>query len=161
MVAKSPRARMRTWPPRSTDLTQEGLNVLVSTAVLKVEGVSGQAIAMTVDTPSGRRTIAGTHILVAAGRRPNTDGIGLEEASVRANQRGFIEANERLVLVKKYPKGLPQCCSNPRALLRFFEITVTLLMALPYFRVIHTREFIVIVVIVAALRFFGIWPFSR
>jgi pyruvate/2-oxoglutarate dehydrogenase complex dihydrolipoamide dehydrogenase (E3) component len=51
--------------------------------------VSGKSVSVTVDTSSGRRTIAGTHILVAAGRLPNTHDLGLEEAGVHVTERGF------------------------------------------------------------------------
>ena len=52
-----------------------------------------------------------------------------------------------------------------RALLRFLGLAVAILIALDYFGVIDNRDFVVLVVPVvsigAALRFFGIWPFSR
>jgi pyruvate/2-oxoglutarate dehydrogenase complex dihydrolipoamide dehydrogenase (E3) component len=42
------------------------------------------------------KTVEGTHLLVAAGRTPNTQGIGLELARVEVTDRGYIKVNERL-----------------------------------------------------------------
>ena len=53
-------------------------------------------VALRVKTPSGTRTIAGTHLLVATGRRPNTDDLGLDKAGVALDERGFVKVNGRL-----------------------------------------------------------------
>ena len=42
------------------------------------------------------KTLQGSHLLVAAGRTPNTEGIGLELAGVELTDRGYIKVNERL-----------------------------------------------------------------
>jgi pyruvate/2-oxoglutarate dehydrogenase complex dihydrolipoamide dehydrogenase (E3) component len=42
------------------------------------------------------RALEGSHLLVAAGRRPNTDGLGLEAAGVETDARGFVKVDERL-----------------------------------------------------------------
>ncbi len=47
-------------------------------------------------TPAGDKTIEGSDILVAAGRTPNTDGIGLDLAGVELDGRGYIAVNDRL-----------------------------------------------------------------
>ncbi len=41
------------------------------------------------------KTLDGTHLLAAAGRTPNTEGIGLELAGVKLTDRGYIKLNER------------------------------------------------------------------
>jgi len=61
-----------------------------------VSGRSGEEASLVVRTPSGERTLDGSHILVATGRIPNTAGIGLEEAGVELNERGYVRVNERL-----------------------------------------------------------------
>ena len=53
-------------------------------------------IALRVKTPAGTRTISGTHLLVATGRRPNTDDLGLDVAGVTTDERGFVKVNGRL-----------------------------------------------------------------
>jgi len=50
----------------------------------------------TVRTTSGEQKIEGSDILVAAGRIPNTTGIGLDKAGVELDDRGYIRVNERL-----------------------------------------------------------------
>lgn len=57
---------------------------------------SGDGVALAVRTPDGERTIEGSHLLVAIGRTPNTDTLGLEAAGIRANARGQIEVDDRL-----------------------------------------------------------------
>jgi pyruvate/2-oxoglutarate dehydrogenase complex dihydrolipoamide dehydrogenase (E3) component len=57
-------------------------------------GVRG--VALTVQTGSGSQTVTGSHLLVAAGRRPNSDDLGLENAGVETDARGFIRVNNKL-----------------------------------------------------------------
>jgi pyruvate/2-oxoglutarate dehydrogenase complex dihydrolipoamide dehydrogenase (E3) component len=59
----------------------EGIEVLTRTAVTRVEGSSGQSVRLSTE----HGTIEGTHLLVAGGRTPNTDGIGLEQAGVETD----------------------------------------------------------------------------
>lgn len=77
-------------------LEDEGIDVLVATETLRAQGRSGADVSLLVRTPSGERTIEGSDILVAAGRSPNTAGVGLEAAGVALDERGFIKVNERL-----------------------------------------------------------------
>jgi pyruvate/2-oxoglutarate dehydrogenase complex dihydrolipoamide dehydrogenase (E3) component len=49
-----------------------------------------------VEQEGKEKSLQGTHLLVAAGRIPNTENIGLELAGVEVTQRGFIKVNERL-----------------------------------------------------------------
>jgi pyruvate/2-oxoglutarate dehydrogenase complex dihydrolipoamide dehydrogenase (E3) component len=44
----------------------------------------------------GGEEVVGSHLLLAAGRRPNTDDLGLDKAGVRVNRQGFVEVNDRL-----------------------------------------------------------------
>jgi len=61
-----------------------------------VRGGSGEAVAVSLRTGTGEQTIEGSDLLVAAGRVPNTDGIGLAQAGVELDERGYIRVNERL-----------------------------------------------------------------
>ena len=51
---------------------------------------------MVVEQGGREKTLAGTHLLVAAGRRPNTENIGLESAGIELTDRGYIKVDERL-----------------------------------------------------------------
>ena len=64
-------------------LTDERIQIHVPAELLKVSGQSGNAVSITLRMSSGEQTIAGSHILVAAGRIPNTAGAGLDKAGVR------------------------------------------------------------------------------
>jgi pyruvate/2-oxoglutarate dehydrogenase complex dihydrolipoamide dehydrogenase (E3) component len=77
-------------------LAGEGIEILVAAEPRRVTGLSGEEISLTVRTSSGERTIGGSDILVAAGRIPNTAGIGLDVAGVELDSRGFIKVNDRL-----------------------------------------------------------------
>src|SRR5438874_1887095 len=74
----------------------EGIEVLLGTEPRRVEGRSAESIRIHAKDGQGERIVAGTDLLVATGRTPNTDGIGLEEAGVELNTHGYIRVNERL-----------------------------------------------------------------
>jgi pyruvate/2-oxoglutarate dehydrogenase complex dihydrolipoamide dehydrogenase (E3) component len=77
-------------------LRDEGIEVQLGADVLRVEGRSGKAVRFALRTPVGDRTIDGSDILVAVGRTPNTQGIGLDLAGVKLDARGYIAVNDRL-----------------------------------------------------------------
>lgn len=64
----------------------------------KVSGVKKQkdGIAITFKSKEQSKTIKGSHIFVAVGRKPNTDDLGLESVGVKMNERGIVEVNKRL-----------------------------------------------------------------
>src|SRR6266403_1321675 len=63
-------------------LSAEEIDVLVGTDVLQVEGRSGESVRLRVRAAGRERIVAGSAILAATGRTPNTVGIGLEVAGV-------------------------------------------------------------------------------
>jgi pyruvate/2-oxoglutarate dehydrogenase complex dihydrolipoamide dehydrogenase (E3) component len=76
-------------------LEAEGIRFLLGAAARRVEGRVGD-VAVTVNSSGGPETVAGSHLLVATGRRPNTDDLGLERAGVELDRRGFVRVNGRL-----------------------------------------------------------------
>ena len=68
----------------------EGIDILVGAEVRRVQGRSGGDVSLLVHTSSGEQTIEGSDILVAAGRTPNTAGIGLDVAGVELDGHGYI-----------------------------------------------------------------------
>jgi pyruvate/2-oxoglutarate dehydrogenase complex dihydrolipoamide dehydrogenase (E3) component len=62
---------------------------------LRVSGHAGAVVAH-VDCEDGTPSIEGSHLLLAAGRQPNTDDLGLETAGVSRDERGYIVVNDRL-----------------------------------------------------------------
>ena len=65
-------------------------------------------------TPSGEQTIEGSDILVAAGRSPNTAGIGLEVAGVELDGRGYIKVNDRLETSAPEVWAIGECAGSPQ-----------------------------------------------
>jgi pyruvate/2-oxoglutarate dehydrogenase complex dihydrolipoamide dehydrogenase (E3) component len=76
-------------------MREDGIEVLLNTQTTRATQDDGQ-ILLTVSTPDGERTLEGSHLLVAAGRPPNTDTLDLDAAGIETDKRGFIKANERL-----------------------------------------------------------------
>ena len=94
-------------------LTDKGIQIHVPAELIKVSGQSGNAVAVVVRTNAGEQTIEGSHILVAAGRVPNTAGIGLDKAGVELDDRGFVRVNERLETTAPDVWALGECAGTP------------------------------------------------
>lgn len=73
----------------------EGVDIREGAMVERVDGTAGN-IAVTIKTESGSETVNGSHILIAAGRKPNVDGLNLEAAGINYDKRG-IKVNDSLV----------------------------------------------------------------
>jgi pyruvate/2-oxoglutarate dehydrogenase complex dihydrolipoamide dehydrogenase (E3) component len=56
----------------------------------------GDEIIAKVDCTAGAPEVAGSHLLLAVGRRPNTDDLDLDKAGVRCDERGYIVVDDRL-----------------------------------------------------------------
>jgi pyruvate/2-oxoglutarate dehydrogenase complex dihydrolipoamide dehydrogenase (E3) component len=95
-------------------LSSEGIEFLLNADVVEVRGRSGEGLSLTLRTASGERVIGGSDILVAAGRVPNTAGIGLEEAGVDLDERGYIRVNERLETTAPGVWALGECAGSPQ-----------------------------------------------
>ncbi len=87
----------------------EGIMVLTGTRVLSVQGTSGHSVRL----QTGRGTVEGSHLLLAGGRTPNTDGIGLESAGVETDERGHVRVNERLQTTAQDVWAGGDCAGSP------------------------------------------------
>jgi pyruvate/2-oxoglutarate dehydrogenase complex dihydrolipoamide dehydrogenase (E3) component len=76
-------------------LEAEGIEFRLNSNSVQVEKSEGQ-IALTLEAAGHREIITGSHLLVATGRRPNTDDLGLDNAGVELDERGYIKVNSRL-----------------------------------------------------------------
>lgn len=92
----------------------ERIKVLELAEVLDVQGRSGDRVTLVVRTPAGEQRIEASDILVAAGRTPNTSGIGLETAGVALNDRGYIRVNERLETSAPSVWAIGECAGSPQ-----------------------------------------------
>jgi pyruvate/2-oxoglutarate dehydrogenase complex dihydrolipoamide dehydrogenase (E3) component len=95
-------------------LAAEGIQFLLGAGILGVRGRSGEEVGITVRTASGERTIEGSDLLVAAGRVPNTEDIGLERAGISLDDRGFIRVNERLEATAPEVWAIGECAGSPQ-----------------------------------------------
>ncbi|MEJ7631792.1 MAG: mercuric reductase [Rubrobacteraceae bacterium] len=77
-------------------LREDGIEVLLETEAQSARQDESDVIHLTVGAPDGERTLSGSHLLVAAGRPPNTDLLNLEAAGVETDERGFVKVNDRL-----------------------------------------------------------------
>ena len=82
--------------------------------LLNVHGRSGDQVSLVMRTASGEQKIQGSDILVAAGRVPNTAGIGLEETGVKLDGRGYIRVNERLETTAAGIWAAGECAGSPQ-----------------------------------------------
>lgn len=94
--------------------TSEGIETLTSTDLAKVTGQSGREITVLVRTAEQERTIVASDVLVAAGRTPNTSGIGLELAGVTLDQGGWIRVNDRLETSAPEVWAIGECAGSPQ-----------------------------------------------
>jgi pyruvate/2-oxoglutarate dehydrogenase complex dihydrolipoamide dehydrogenase (E3) component len=94
-------------------LSDEGVQLVTAAETRGVRGRSGEQVSVTVRTPSGEQQIEGSDILVATGRVPNTAGIGLEEAGVELDARGYIRVNERLETTASNVWAIGECAGSP------------------------------------------------
>jgi pyruvate/2-oxoglutarate dehydrogenase complex dihydrolipoamide dehydrogenase (E3) component len=95
-------------------LTDEGIQVLVSANILHTYGQSGKEVRLVVRTPTGEQQVEGSDILVAAGRVPNTAGIGLKEAGVDLDEHGYIRVNQRLETTASDVWAIGECAGSPQ-----------------------------------------------
>ncbi|TFW18649.1 mercuric reductase [Duganella callida] len=95
-------------------LQDEGIEVLLNAQVSSVSGTSGDKIVVVLTTPVGERKIEGSDLLVAAGRVPNTAGIGLETANIDTNARGFIRVSEKLQTSAEGVWAIGECAGSPQ-----------------------------------------------
>jgi pyruvate/2-oxoglutarate dehydrogenase complex dihydrolipoamide dehydrogenase (E3) component len=74
----------------------EAIELVLGARVSRVEGKSGQSVRLQLMRAGSEIILQGTHLLVAIGRVPNTEGIGLELAGVEVSDGGYIKVNEQL-----------------------------------------------------------------
>ena len=77
-------------------LREDGIEILLETQAVRGERDGSGTIRLTVSGPAGERKLSGSHLLVAAGRVPNTDALNLSAAGITTDKRGNIPVNERL-----------------------------------------------------------------
>ncbi len=117
MIARGPQLASREDPDVAKAILElfrdEGIDVLLGTEVVSVKGVSGEGVSLRIQSERGPRTIEGTDILVALGRTPNTQGIGLEKAGIKVTGNGHIQVNDRLETTAPNVWAMGECAGSP------------------------------------------------
>jgi pyruvate/2-oxoglutarate dehydrogenase complex dihydrolipoamide dehydrogenase (E3) component len=110
-------------------LEDEGIDVLLNARIKKVSGISGDSVRIVVGQNGAEKILEGSHVLVAAGRTPNTEGLGLELAGVELTKHGYIKVNERLQTTAPGVWAIGEVAGSPK----FTHISVD------DFRVVHAN----------------------
>jgi pyruvate/2-oxoglutarate dehydrogenase complex dihydrolipoamide dehydrogenase (E3) component len=76
-------------------LENEGINIRLNAECIAVDK-HGDQVAVNVDCRTGDKRVLGSHLLLAVGRVPNTDDLGLENTGVTVDQRGYIQVDDQL-----------------------------------------------------------------
>lgn len=76
-------------------LVKEGIEVRLNATCIGTEK-RGSGVAVMAECASGAPEILGSHVLLAIGRRPNTEDLGLEAAGIASDARGFIQVDDQL-----------------------------------------------------------------
>jgi pyruvate/2-oxoglutarate dehydrogenase complex dihydrolipoamide dehydrogenase (E3) component len=95
-------------------LVAEEIEIILGADVQKVEGRSGDSVKLRVKTATGEKTVAGTDILAATGRTPNTANIGLDKTGVELDARGYIKVNDRLETIAAGVWAVGECAGSPQ-----------------------------------------------
>jgi pyruvate/2-oxoglutarate dehydrogenase complex dihydrolipoamide dehydrogenase (E3) component len=116
VIEHGPQLLSREDPDVSEELRRilngEGIEILLGTEVIGVEGRSGESVRLRVRTAAGEQAVAGSDILVAAGRTPNTVGIGLDVAGVKLDSRGYVQVNDRLETTAPDVWAIGECAGS-------------------------------------------------
>jgi pyruvate/2-oxoglutarate dehydrogenase complex dihydrolipoamide dehydrogenase (E3) component len=76
-------------------LEQEGIDIRVSAKCLSLAR-HGNGVSVTLDCVAGPPQVSGSHLLLAVGRLPNTDDLGLDKAGLTVDHRGYIVVDDQL-----------------------------------------------------------------
>jgi len=77
-------------------MREDGIDVLLDADATGAASAPGGRVRLDVRVGGETRALEGSHLLVAAGRRPNTDGLGLAAAGIEADRRGYVKVDARL-----------------------------------------------------------------
>jgi pyruvate/2-oxoglutarate dehydrogenase complex dihydrolipoamide dehydrogenase (E3) component len=127
--------RQRLMPQEDEDVSEalrslledEGIEVLLEARIKRVSGKSGHSVNVVIEQDRTERILEGSHVLVATGRTPNTEGLDLDLAGVELTDRGYIKVNDRLQTTAPGVWAIGEVAGSPQ----FTHISVD------DFRVVH------------------------
>ena len=74
---------------------EDGINVILNSDIKKIEKNKNK-ISLTIAANKKMKIISGSHLLIAAGHRPNTEDLNLAAAGIITDERGYIKVNDKL-----------------------------------------------------------------
>lgn len=99
LLERGPRVLSQYEPEISDSVTavlrKEGINVIPNARIRHVQGDANQ-VTVTIEVNGHQRDLKAVRLLVATGRRPNTEGLGLERPGVAVDEDGFVKVNDEL-----------------------------------------------------------------
>jgi pyruvate/2-oxoglutarate dehydrogenase complex dihydrolipoamide dehydrogenase (E3) component len=110
-------------------LAGEGIDILLNARIKRVAGKSGDSVSVVIEQDGSEKILDGSHLLVATGRTPNTEGLRLELAGVELTERGYVKVNERLQTTAPGVWAIGEVAGSPQ----FTHISVD------DFRVVHSN----------------------
>ncbi|PYV98331.1 MAG: mercuric reductase [Acidobacteria bacterium] len=110
-------------------LADEGIDILLNARIKQVSGKCGDSVSVVVEQNGIEKVLKGSHVLVATGRNPNTEGLDLELAGVELTDRGYIKVNERLQTTAPGVWAIGEVAGSPQ----FTHISID------DFRVVHAN----------------------
>jgi pyruvate/2-oxoglutarate dehydrogenase complex dihydrolipoamide dehydrogenase (E3) component len=117
VIERNDRLAHREDPDVSAGLLElfqaEGVDVITNANVTRVQGKSGETVLLHVIHAGAEIVLQGTHLLVASGRTPNTQNIGLDAAGVALTPSGHVQVNERLETTAPDVLAIGDCNGGP------------------------------------------------
>ncbi len=110
-------------------LADEDIDIFLNARIKQVSGKCGDSVSVVVEQNGVEKVLKGSHVLVATGRNPNTEGLGLELTGVELTDRGYIKVNERLQTTEPGVWAIGEVAGSPQ----FTHIS------LDDFRVVHAN----------------------
>jgi pyruvate/2-oxoglutarate dehydrogenase complex dihydrolipoamide dehydrogenase (E3) component len=110
-------------------LADERIDTLLNARVKRVSGKSGDSVTMVIEQNGIEKILKGSHLLIATGRSPNTEGLSLELSGVEVTDRGYIKVDERLQTTAPGVWAIGEVAGSPQ----FTHISVD------DFRVVHAN----------------------
>jgi len=110
-------------------LADEGIDILLNARIRRVSGKSGDSVSVVTEQNGIEKVLKGSHVLVATGRTPNTEGLGLKLAGVELTSQGYVKVNERLQTTASGIWAIGEVAGSPQ----FTHISVD------DFRIVHAN----------------------
>jgi pyruvate/2-oxoglutarate dehydrogenase complex dihydrolipoamide dehydrogenase (E3) component len=94
-------------------MEDEGIDVRLACSIRSIEGRSGDQVRAVIDHCDGEAVLEATHILVATGRKPNTEAMNLSAAGIEITEEGFFRVDDTLRCTAEGVWAMGDCAGSP------------------------------------------------